>query len=128
MSATAGRIALLLWACDPDDPARLATPFFHASAAAAMEAQVEVYFTARSVLLLRPGVAESLHAGEDRRKSILAYMQEAASLGARFYACTDALVAHGLRFDTLIPEVAGPGGAVRFMERALAPDWRTLVF
>ncbi|MCC7455736.1 MAG: DsrE family protein [Nitrospira sp.] len=128
MSAPPGRVALLLWACDPDDPVRLATPFFQASAAAAMDAEVEVYFTARSVLLLRPGVAEALYASADRRKSIHGYMQEAASFGARFYACTDALVAQGLRLDELIPEVAGAGGAVRFMDRALDPSWRTLVF
>ena len=49
-------LAILLWAADPDEPARLATPFAHAAAAAAMDLQVEVYFSARSVLLLRPGV------------------------------------------------------------------------
>ena len=29
-------IALLLWACEPKSPHRLATPFFHAAAAAAL--------------------------------------------------------------------------------------------
>ena len=31
-------IAILLWASEPDAPQRLATPFFHAAAAAAMAA------------------------------------------------------------------------------------------
>lgn len=123
-------VAILLWACDPDDPVRLATPFFHAAAAAAMGAQVEVYFTARSVLLLQPGVAAALYAGSDRRKSIHGYMQEAASHGARFFACTDALAAHGLaaRGEALVPEFSGTAGAVSFMARVLDPEWRTLSF
>lgn len=123
-----GHLALLLWACDPDDPVRLATPFFHASAAAAMDAEVEIHFSARSVLLLKPGLAAQLYAGSDRSKSIYGYMQEAASFGARFLACSDALASQGLRLDELIPEVDGAGGAVRFMARALDPDWRVLSF
>jgi uncharacterized protein len=55
-------VAILLWSCDPDRPALLATPFVQAAAAAALELPVEVYFTARSVRLLVPGVAASLRA------------------------------------------------------------------
>src|SRR5574341_612913 len=105
-------VALLLWSCDPESPQRLATPFFHASAAAAMEVQGEVYFTARSVLLLKPGVAARLYAGAAREKSIYAYMQEAAQFGARFLACSDALAAQGLELAELVPECTGRGGAV----------------
>ncbi len=50
-------IATLLWATEPEAPHRLATPFFHAAAAAAMDVPVEMYFTARSVHLLVLGVA-----------------------------------------------------------------------
>jgi len=124
----ATNLAILLWACDPDDPARLATPFFHASAAAAMDVQVEVYFTARSVLLLQPGVAASLYAATDRRKSIYGYMREAVSLGARFFACADALAAHGLSRDALVPEVSELAGAVSFIDRVMQPGWRTLTY
>ncbi len=128
MSDPATNLAILLWACDPDDPVRLATPFFHASAAAAMDAQVEVYFTARSVLLLKPGVAESLYAATDRRKSIHGYMREAVALGARFFACGDALAAQGLSRDALVPEATGLAGAVSFIDRVMDPGWRTLTY
>ncbi len=128
MSEPATNLAILLWACDPDDPVRLATPFFHASAAAAMDAQVEVYFTARSVLLLEPGVAESLYAATDRRKSIHGYMREAVALGARFFACGDALAAHGLSPDALVPEASGLAGALSFIDRVMDPGWRTLTY
>ena len=121
-------VAILLWATDPSAPERLATPFFHAAAAAAMDAPVEIYFTAASVRLLVPGVAATLRASPHVDKTVLAHMQDAAGHGARFFACSDALVAQGLADTPLITECAGRGGAVQFMARALDLRWRTLVF
>jgi predicted peroxiredoxin len=127
MSARTG-VAILLWAADPDEPARLATPFAHAAAAAALEMQVEVYFSARSVLLLQPGVAEGLRASDRFAKTIGDWMQDALDHGARFLACTDALSAHGLTHADLIPAARQHGGAVQFAARAADPAWATLVF
>ncbi len=120
-------VAMLLWAAEPEAPHRLATPFFHAAAAAALDTPVEIYFTARSVLLLRPGVADALRPGE-HPKTVLASMQEAAALGVRFYACTDAVLAAGLTMAELSPLCHGAGGAVQFMARACDPGWRVMVF
>lgn len=121
-------VAILLWAADPDAPHRLATPFFHAAAAAAMDMPVEIYFTARSVRLLQPGVAENLRASPHHPKTILDAMREAVGHGAKLLACTDALHANGLDAKQLIPECHGQGGAVQFMARAADLGWRTLVF
>jgi len=125
--AAAG-IAILLWAADPDVPHRLATPFFHAAAAAAMDVPVEMYFTAGSVRLLVPGVAEAQRPSERSDKTVLDSMREAVAHGARLYACTDALRAHGIANDGLIAECSGHGGAVQFMARAIDQRWRALVF
>ncbi len=124
--AAAG-VAILLWAADPEQPQRLATPFFHAAAAGALELPVEIYFTARSVHLLVPGVAAGLRAS-GHPKTIHDAMREAVDFGARLYACTDALVAQGLADTALIPECQGRGGAVQFMARAADLRWRTLVY
>jgi len=124
---TASGIAILLWASEPEAPHRLATPFFHAAAAAALDMPVEVYFTARSVRLLQPGVAQVLHAAA-HDKSIYDAMREAVAHGAVFYACADALQANGLGATPLIPECTRRGGAVQFMARASDLSWRTLVF
>ncbi|TNF62423.1 MAG: hypothetical protein EP306_03295 [Burkholderiales bacterium] len=121
-------VAMLLWACEPESAHRLATPFLFASAAAAMDMPVEVYFTARSVLLLAPGRADGLRAGAEAGRSIGELMRESVSHGARFYACTEALRAQGLQGRPLIGECSGHGGAVQFMARAADPAWRTLVF
>ncbi len=121
-------IAILLWACEPERPHLLATPFFHAAAAAAMDWPVEIYFSARSVLLLAPGAAERLQPSPSHPKTVLDSMREAAEHGAVFYACPDALRAHGLDGRPLIAECTRRGGAVQFMARVGAPRWRTLVF
>jgi len=124
---TAAGVAILLWASEPAAPHLLATPFFHAAAAAAFDLPVEIYFTARSVLLLKPGVAASLRPS-DHPKTVYESMQEAVSHGAVLLACSDALKAHGLEATQLIPECTRLGGAVQFMERASDLRWRTLVF
>lgn len=121
-------LAILLWAAEPEAPHRLATPFFHAAAAAAMEIPVEIYFTARSVQLLVPGVAESLRASARHDKTVLDAMREAVAHGAKLYACSDALDAQGVDGATLIAECHGRGGAVQFMARAADRRWRALVF
>ena len=120
-------IAILLWSCEPETPHRLATPFFHAAAAAALDWSVEVYFSARSVLLLQPGVAEQLRPS-NHPKSVLDSMREAIEHGALFYACPDALRAHGLEGQPLIAECTRRGGAVQFLARVGDPRWRALVF
>lgn len=124
----AAGVALLLWAADPDQPARLATPFFHAAAAAALDVPVEIYFSARSVHLLVPGVADGLRASDRFDKTIGDALREAVSHGAVLLACGDALQAQGLSSAALIPECTRRGGAVQFMARACDLRWRALVF
>lgn len=121
-------VAILLWAADAGQPERLATPFFHAAAAAAMEVPVELYFSAASVHLLVPGVADRLRASPHVDKTIGDNLREAAAFGVRLYACSDALQAQGLGNTTLIPECSGHGGAVQFMARAIDRHWCALVF
>lgn len=120
-------VAILLWAADASTPERLATPFFHAAAAAAMDVPVEIYFTAASVRLLLPGVAASLRASERVDKTIADNLREAMALDAQLFACSDALHAQGIEAAQLMPGVQR-GGAVQFMARAIDRDWRVLVF
>lgn len=121
------RLAILVWAADPASPHLCATPFYFAAAAAAMDAEVEMYFTARSVQLLEAGVAETLVT--DRNGATLAgFVAEARRFGVRFYACPTALAAHGVDAGRLRAEVDGFAGAAAFVGRSLDPAWRTLSF
>ncbi len=121
-------VAILLWSADPDSPHRLATPFFHAAAAAAMDIPVEIYFTAASVRLLAQGLAATIRPNASHQKTVLDSIREATSFGVKLYACSDALAAYGLDEHALIDECSGRGGALQFMGRAADLRWRTLVF
>ena len=125
---TAEGLALLLWSADADAPQRLATPFSYAATAAAMDLRVEIYFTARSVELLVPGVAATLKVSPRHTKTVLDAMREAVAQGAVLLACSDAVAALGTAPQALIPECSGRGGAVQFIARTADLRWRTLVF
>ena len=127
-SAMKQHLAILLWATDPDRAHLCATPFFHAAAAAAMEAEVEIYFTSRGIKLLQRGVAESLATGPRNRETVYTFMRQAAAHGARFFACNHAMEEYGLTLQDMIPEVSGVGGAAAFMGRCLDPAWSTLSY
>ncbi len=122
------RVAILLWAADPEQPHLCATPFFHAAAAAAMDAEVEIYFTSRSVKLLARGVAESLHTGPRQRETVYAFMQRAAEHGAKLYACSHAMEEHGVAEKDFIPEVTGIAGAAVYMARCLDDQWVVITY
>ena len=104
------------------------TPFFHAAAAAAMDVEVEIYFTSQSISLLARGVADHIYPGPTQRQSVYAFMQEAAQHGAKFFACSMAMSEYGLSADKMIPEVTGIAGAAAFIGRCLDEDWETLTY
>ena len=93
-----------------------------------MDIPVEIYFTAASVRLLEPGVAQTIRPNHEHPKTVLDSIREASDLGAQLFACSDALAAWGLATTALIPECRGRGGAVQFVARAANLRWRTLVF
>jgi predicted peroxiredoxin len=122
------RLAVLLWAANPDSPHLCATPFFSAAAAAAMDAEVEVYFTGKSVCLLAHGVAESLPTGPRERRTVYDFMRHAAEHGAKFYACSHAMLEYGVAPTDFIAEATGVAGAASYVERSLDDTWVTLVY
>ncbi len=121
-------LAILLWAAEPAQPHLCATPFFHAAAAAAMDAEVEIYFTSRSVKLLAKGVAASLPTGPRQRETVYAFMQRASEHGAKFFACSHAMEEHGVAEADFIPEVTGVAGAAVYMQRCLDPQWSAITY
>lgn len=122
------KLAILLWAANPDRPELCAAPFIQAMAACALDCQVEVHFTGRATRLLIEGVAENLYPTDSRAKSIYVFMKEAAYLGAEFFACGMALGSHVQVGEKFIPEYAGNATATEFTKRVLDSEWATLVF
>jgi predicted peroxiredoxin len=121
-------LLIVCWAANPDNPKLCAAPFFHAAAAAAMDVEVEVYFTSASVLLLKLGVAAALHSGPRQRETVYEFMRQAVSHGARFYACSQALCEYGLTLADLIPEASGAAGAATYAARSVDENWVTVVY
>lgn len=120
-------IALLVWSATPDRPELCPTPFIHALAARALDAEVEIHFAGPAVRLLVEGVAERLYPTPSQEKSVLAFMQEASAAGVRLLACGMAKASFVADGERLI-ESAGHAGATAFVARTLDSDWRTLVF
>lgn len=121
-------LAILLWAANPDQPHLCSAPFFHAAAAAAMDVEVEIYFTGKSVELLRKGVAAALPSGPRGRETVHGFMQQAAGHGAKFIACSEAMAEHGLARQQFIDGSVETGGAAAFVGRAMDEAWATLVY
>lgn len=120
-------LALLLWSATPERPEQCVTPFVHALAALALDAEVEIHFAGPAVRLLVQGVADELYPTPAREKSIAAFMAEARAAGAALYACSMARAGFVAEGESLIPE-ARAAGATAFVARSLDPSWRTLVF
>ena len=121
-------LIIVLWAANPQAPHLCATPFFHAAAAAAMDVEVEMYFTSASILLLKTGIADKLHTGPQQRETVYDFMRQAISHGARFFACSQALSEYGLTLAELIPETSGAAGAAAYVARGLEDDSVTVVY
>ena len=128
MSQHRQKLAILLWSATPEHPQLCATPFVHAAAAAAFDREVEIHFAGPTVRLLVAGVAESLRPWPADDTSIYSMMRQAANLDVSFRACAMAMGALVGRDEALIPEYTGTAAASAFVDRALDPEWATLVF
>lgn len=124
----AHKLAIMLLTVEAERPHICGTPFFQAAAAASMDAEVEVYFASRAVRLLVRGVADGIYPSEDQTKSVYAFMQDAAKLGVKFFACGGGMRTLGVGEADMVPEFSGVAGATAFIERALDDHWKVLTY
>jgi predicted peroxiredoxin len=124
----ANKLVFMLLTIEPESPHLCGTPFFQATAAAAMGFEVEMYFASRAMRLLVKGVAEHIYPSDNRAKSVYGFMQDAAEQGVKFYACKGAMDAFAVTPEQLIPEVCGLGGATAFIGRVMDDEWRALTY
>lgn len=127
MAAQRG-LSIMVWSCGPDAAERAATPFVAAQAAAALDLEVEMLFTARSVHWLLASQQETpIGFGRDMA-SLKTYLQACAQAGVRMRACSQAFAALDLPREALASQCCGLGGMVAFIERTQDPRWSVLVF
>lgn len=106
-----------------DTPERSATPFFLATAAAAMDCEVGIYFTMNGPQLLAKGAPEKIivpKAGGGG-KELRYFIDQALNIGVKLYVCQPSLDLHGYTMDDMIDGVQMIGGAA-FNAMALEAD------
>jgi hypothetical protein len=104
-----------------DDPARCATPFFLAASAAAMEAEVMIYFTMYGATLLRKDVVDVIGPKGEQGQPLRYFLEQATGLGVRLLVCQPSLDLNDLSLDMLIDGVEMIGGAA-FNDLAVEAD------
>lgn len=121
-------LSIMVWSCGPDHADRAATPFVAAQAAAALDLEVELLFTARTVHWLLAAQQETPIGFGRETVPLTTYLQACAEAGVRMRACSQAMAALGLPREALVSQCSGLGGMVAFVERTQDPRWSTLVF
>lgn len=94
-------------------PERSATPFFLATAGAAMDNEVAIYFTMNGPQLLAKGAPETIvvpKAGGGG-KELRYFIDQALDMGVRLLVCQPSLDLHGYTMDDMIEGVEMIGGA-----------------
>jgi len=122
------RVVIVLSGVSAARPEASAVAFRYAVAAAAMDIEVEMHAVTASVVLLRRGVAEKLLPDGPDAPTLLAQIQQAASLGVKIFACPAAMAQYGVGAEDLIDEVAEIRGAASMMYAGLQPGARFLTF
>jgi predicted peroxiredoxin len=123
-----GGLSLLVWSCGPEAADRAATPFVVAQAAAALELEVEMLFTAQAVHWMLAAQQDTPVGFGADRQPVRQYVDACAGLGVQMRACSQALAGLGQGREVLATHCTGVGGVVAFVERTQDPRWRTLVF
>jgi predicted peroxiredoxin len=93
-----------------DEPSKAATPFYLATAAAAMDMEVSIYFTMHGPTLLEKGTADDLTV-KDGGAPLHTFIKQAQDIGVRFLVCQPSLNLVDLEMDDLIDGVEMIGGA-----------------
>ena len=103
-----------------DEPSKAATPFYLATAAAAMDMDVGIYFTMHGPTLLKKGTGETLTV-KDGGAPLDTFISQAQGIGVRFLVCQPSLDLVDLEMDDLIDGVEMIGGAA-FNDMAAEAD------
>lgn len=104
-----------------DYPERCATPFFLAAAAAAMDAEVSIYFTMRGPELLKKEVGDQIGPKGEEGERLSYFIEQALDCGVQLLICQPSLDLNDLTLDDLIEPVRMIGGAA-FNDIAMRAD------
>jgi predicted peroxiredoxin len=104
-----------------ESPERCATPFFLAASAAAMDADVSIYFTMNGPQLLKKGTAETIGPKGEDGERLKYFLDQALDCGVKLLVCQPSLDLNNLVQEDLIDGVRMIGGAA-FNDMAMEAD------
>jgi hypothetical protein len=104
-----------------ESPERCATPFFLAASAAAMDADVSIYFTMNGPQLLKKGAADTIGPKGEDGERLSFFIDQALDCGVKLLVCLPSLDLNDLTIDELIDGVKMIGGAA-FNDMAMDAD------
>lgn len=104
-------------------PERTATPFFLATAGAAMDNEVCIYFTMNGPQCLEKGAPEKIVVPKKGGggKELRYFIDQALEMGVRLFVCQPSLDLHGYTMNDMIEGVEMIGGAA-FNDMAVRAD------
>lgn len=112
---------LILQTSGVREPRRTFAPLYIATAAAAMDMDVTVWFTMEGVSLLKNGAAEKIELVKGSGVTLKTWFDRARSAGVKFMACAQALEGEELTMADII-EDCDLAGAASIVDMSLDAD------
>jgi predicted peroxiredoxin len=117
----AGKHVLVVATFGSNNPERCPAPFMFAGEAVKAGAEAGIIFVLQAPQILKRGVAESLCAKEGGR-TIREFIDEAMTLGVKFYVCDAALQLCNMTPEDLIEEIEELVGPSFLIKQGLKSD------
>ena len=122
------RLIIQLWQAGLSNPQLAATPFFFASAAAAMEMHVEVHVLGQSIDMFVKDNPQRHQAIPPMNRKLSDFIEDAVRTGVKFYACSTAMRDRQLKIEDLTEGFGEIIGMVTMLDRATEENTTVLTF
>lgn len=122
------RIIIQLWQANLSNPQLAATPFFFASAAAAMDMHVEVHVLGPSIEMFVKNNEQRHQAIPPLNRKLSEFIDDAVRTGVQFYACSTAMRDRQLELKDLTEGFEEIIGMVTMLERATQENTTVFTF
>lgn len=122
------RLIIQLWQARCEEPQLAATPFFFASAAAAMDTPVEIHVLGASIEMFVKSNNQRHAAIAPLGRKLSDFIEDAVRSGVKLYACSTAMRDRNLQMADLIDGFVDVIGMVTMLDRMAEVDTRVLTY
>jgi predicted peroxiredoxin len=122
------RLIIQLWQASLSNAQLAATPFFFASAAAAMDMHVEVHVLGASIEMFIKDNSQRHQTIPPMNRKLSDFIDDAVRTGVKFYACSTAMRDRNLTLHDLTDGFGEVIGMVTMLDRATEENTTVLTF